>query len=173
MEIKILDEQLSVSGQLNSSDITELAAQGVVTLICNRPDGEGSDQMGFEEIARAAEANHIRCHYLPVQTGAISDEDAQTFGRLLAASEGRVHAYCRSGMRSTTLWALSRSASEPFSNIVKRAQQAGYDMAGVAARIAGEGKTANTHVLGSFEVVIVGGGAGGIRSEERRVGEEG
>lgn len=162
MDIKPLDEQLSVSGQLNSSDIAALAAQGVRTLICNRPDGEGNDQTGFEEIVRAAQANQIRCHYLPVQTGTVSDEDAQAFGKLLADSQGRVHAYCRSGMRSTTLWALSQSASRPFPDIVKRAKQAGYDMAGVAARIAGQDETGNTHVLGSFDVVIVGGGAAGI-----------
>ncbi|MEQ9463001.1 MAG: bifunctional protein tyrosine phosphatase family protein/NAD(P)/FAD-dependent oxidoreductase, partial [Haliea sp.] len=74
-----------------------------------------------------------------------------------------VHAFCRTGMRSTTLWALSRGSAGPgLGDIVRRAREAGYDMSGVAARIAGTGVKDGGLVLAEYDVVVVGGGAGGI-----------
>ena len=164
MQTRDLDDGLTVSGQIGSDDMPALAAQGVRHVICNRPDGEGSDQPAFAEIKRAAEAVGIEAHYLPVTAGNVRDEEAAEFGRLLAAVTGPVHAYCRTGMRSTTLWALSRNASGPgLAEIVRRAHEAGYgDMSGVAARIAGTGVKDGGMVLAEYDVVVVGGSAGGI-----------
>ncbi len=163
MEIKALDKQLSVSGQILPGDVEELARRGVRTLICNRPDGEGADQPNFAEIERAAEAAGLQVQYLPVNTGGVSDEEAQRFGELLAATTEPIHAYCRSGMRSTTLWALSRRDSGlSLESILSRAREAGYDMSGVAARVAHSGVPVGEMVLASYDVLIVGGGAAGI-----------
>lgn len=159
MNIKELNANISVSDQLLASDISELAIRGVRTIICNRPDGEGPDQPLFSEIAKAAEEHNIQCHYLPVVTGKVSDDDATAFGKLLQ-QDGPIHAYCRSGMRSTTLWALSQAKQLPLADIVATAKAAGYDMSGVAARIAG--KNGELDTLRSYDVVIVGGGAAGI-----------
>ncbi|AKH68051.1 TIGR01244 family protein [Spongiibacter sp. IMCC21906] len=162
MQYKTLDAQLSVSGQVNADDVAALAKLGVKTLICNRPDGEAVDQIGFEDIARVAAEHHMSCHYLPVQSGQVQDDEAAHFGTLLATNPGPIHAYCRSGMRSTTLWALSQSQQRPLSEISNMAKQAGYDIHGLATRIASHGNNFGNHVLGSFDVVIVGGGAAGI-----------
>lgn len=160
MDAKQLDTNLSVSGQLATADLAALANQGVKVIICNRPDGEGNDQCSFTEIQQEADKHGITCHYLPVVSGKVEDSDAETFGKLLADAAGPVHAYCRSGMRSTTLWALSRCDNTPLSEIVSAARGAGYDMSGVAARIAGQSDEGSK--LASYDVVIVGGGAAGI-----------
>lgn len=162
MEIKPLDQRLSVSGQLLTADLADLAAQGINTVICNRPDGEASDQINFAEIAEAAEQHGISAHYLPITPGRVNDKDAIAFSALLAATDGRVHAYCRSGMRSTSLWALNAGMTMPLGEVVKTASAAGYDMAGLAARIAGNNDTKDSYTLGSYDVVIIGGGAAGI-----------
>ncbi|MEX1664096.1 TIGR01244 family sulfur transferase [Zhongshania arctica] len=159
MNIKALSSTLSVSEQLLPSDISELAKRGVRTIICNRPDGEGSDQPLFSEIEKAATEHGIQCHYLPVTMGMVRDEEATAFATLLE-QEGPIHAFCRSGMRSTTLWALSQANHQPLTDIVATAKLAGYDMSGVAARIAG--KSGEMKTLRSYDVLIVGGGAAGI-----------
>ena len=123
MNIKELNANISVSDQLLASDISELAIRGVRTIICNRPDGEGPDQPLFSEIAKAAEEHNIQCHYLPVITGKVSDDDATAFGKLLQ-QDGPIHAYCRSGMRSTTLWALNQAKQLPLADIVATAKEA-------------------------------------------------
>jgi len=55
MDIKPISEQLSLSEQLQLSDVKTLAEQGYRSIICNRPDGEGADQPTFDEIKAAAE----------------------------------------------------------------------------------------------------------------------
>ncbi|QIB67078.1 bifunctional protein tyrosine phosphatase family protein/NAD(P)/FAD-dependent oxidoreductase [Kineobactrum salinum] len=160
MEIKSLDQNLTVSAQLSLLDLAELARLGVRALVCNRPDGEGADQVNFAEIAREAEKHGIAARYLPVTSGKVSDEDAAAFGKLLDELPGPVHAYCRSGMRSTTLWALVQGKrKQPLTKIISAAKAAGYDMSGVTARIAGDD---SGHALAQYDVVIVGGGAAGI-----------
>ncbi|MFV8816842.1 TIGR01244 family sulfur transferase [Haliea sp. E17] len=161
MDIKRLDETLSVAGQISPDDVIELAKQGIKTLICNRPDGEGGDQPGFQEIARAAQALGITCHYLPVVSGKVQDAEAEQFGQLLEAAEGQVLAYCRSGMRSTSLWALYEGRRKPVADIASAARRAGYDMSGIAARISGQA-AGSAEQLASYDVLIVGGGAAGI-----------
>ncbi|HBM84890.1 MAG TPA: TIGR01244 family phosphatase [Halieaceae bacterium] len=163
MDIRTLDEQLSVSAQITPDELADLAARGVQHIICNRPDGEGADQPAYAEVQRAAEVAGMQAHYLPVAAGKVSDAEAREFGQLLDAIEGRVHAYCRTGMRSTTLWALSRARSglSP-ADIVRRGREAGYDMSSVVARVAGDGEGHGGLVLAEYDVVIVGAGAGGI-----------
>ncbi len=160
MDLKRLDNKLTVSGQISADDVMQLAKEGVKTLICNRPDGEGSDQPGFQEIATAAEALGIECHHLPVISGRVEDADAERFGSLLENADGLVHAYCRSGMRSTTLWALYEGHRRPVAEIANAAKKAGYDMSGIAARVSG--RSAKEEKLASYDVLIVGGGAAGI-----------
>lgn len=160
MDIKTLDKNLTVSGQITVGDLPALADQGVKVLICNRPDGEGGDQPGFQEIAQAAEALGINSHYLPVVSGKVRDMEAEQFGQLLEQATGPVHAYCRSGMRSTTLWALYTGRSRPVAEVASTARKAGFDMSGVAARISGQSTA--TEKLASYDVLIVGGGAAGI-----------
>ncbi len=163
MDIRTLDDQLTVSAQLLPTDMAQLAARGVKHIVCNRPDGEGADQPAYAELQLAAEAAGMQAHYLPVVAGKVSDAEARVFGHLLEAIEGQVHAYCRTGMRSTTLWALSSAASgRPPADIVRRGRDAGYDMSSVVARVAGQGAGHGGLVLAEYDVVVVGAGAGGI-----------
>ena len=51
---------------------------------------------------------------------------------VLAAAEGPVLAYCRSGTRSTNLWALAEaSRGEDPAGLVEAAAGAGYDLNGI------------------------------------------
>ena len=162
MDIRKLGRDLSVSPQVAPGDVAAIAAAGFRSIICNRPDGEGNDQPLFAELEEAARAAGIEAHYLPVQTGKVSDEDAVRFGELLDSAPKPALAYCRSGTRSTTLWALSRGPRMSLAEVLAAARAAGYDMSGVVRRIANHGKTPLDAVDGRFQVVIVGAGAAGI-----------
>ena len=114
MELRRLNGQLAVAGQINPGDVPELAAGGIRAIICNRPDGEAPGQPKFAEIEKAAAANGIKIVYQPVATTSISDQDAVTFGKLLEELPQPLVVYCRSGLRSTALWALSQSGNVPW-----------------------------------------------------------
>lgn len=162
MDIKDINKRISVSEQITAADVQAIADAGFRAIICNRPDGEGADQPTFEEIDTAAKAAGLQALYLPIVSGKVEDADAAKFGDALDALPGPVLAYCRTGTRSATLWSLSQAKSMPVSDILAATKAAGYDMGGVVRRIANGGKTPTNNTDASFDVVIVGGGAGGI-----------
>ncbi|MDZ4134636.1 MAG: TIGR01244 family sulfur transferase, partial [Paracoccaceae bacterium] len=162
MEIKKITNDLSVSPQIAPTDMAAIRAAGFRAIICNRPDGEGSDQPTHEEIEAAARAEGLEARYLPITSGMVRDADANDFGRAMAELPGPVLAYCRTGTRSATLWSLSEATRRPVAEILAATKAAGYDMAGVARRIINGGKTPTDTGDAKFDVVIVGAGAGGI-----------
>ncbi|MCA1286653.1 bifunctional protein tyrosine phosphatase family protein/NAD(P)/FAD-dependent oxidoreductase [Salipiger bermudensis] len=162
MEFRKINDDLTVSPQIAASDLSDIAAAGYRSIICNRPDGEGADQPGFEEIEAAAKAAGLETCYLPVISGKVQDTDAEAFGRALRELPGPVFAYCRTGTRSATLWSLSQAGQMAPARILMATKQAGYDMAGVVRRIVNGGKTPTDTGDASFDVVVVGGGAAGI-----------
>jgi len=162
MELKKISPDLSVSGQIAPADIEAIKAQGFRAIICNRPDGEGADQATHEEIEAAAKAAGLETRYLPIVSGMVRDNDAAAFGAAMRELPGPVLAYCRTGTRSATLWSLSEAKRRPLAEILAATKAAGYDMNGVARRIANGGKTPTDTGDAKFDVVIVGAGAAGI-----------
>jgi sulfide:quinone oxidoreductase len=162
MDIKALTPNLAISPQILAADIPRIAEAGFKAIICNRPDGEGPDQPNFQEIEAAAQQYSLQIQYLPAETGKVRDEDGKAFGQLLHTLPGPVLAYCRSGMRSTTMWALSQAGVTPLPQILETAQKAGFDLNALVQRIANGGSTPNNYVDASHDVVIVGGGAAGV-----------
>ena len=162
MELKKLSDKLFVSPQITADDMAAIKDAGFRAIICNRPDGEGADQPSFEEIGAAAKAAGIEARYVPVQSGMVRDEDVAAFGEALEDLQRPVLAYCRTGTRSATLWSFHESKKRPMPEILAATKAAGYDMNGVARRIANGGKTPTDTGDAHFEVVIVGAGAGGI-----------
>jgi sulfide:quinone oxidoreductase len=162
MEIKTLTAGLSVSEQILPADLKGIKDAGFRAIICNRPDGEGADQPTFDEVARAAKKVGIEAVYLPIVSGKVTDDDAMAFDKALNHLPGPVLAYCRTGTRSATLWSLGQSGQRSVADILAATKAAGYDMGGVIRRIVNGGKTPTDTGDASFEVVIVGAGAGGI-----------
>ncbi|WP_438345764.1 TIGR01244 family sulfur transferase [Methylorubrum populi] len=163
MDAKRLASHLSVSGQIVPDALAAAARAGFRSVICNRPDGEGGDQPSFAEIDAAAQAQGLEARYLPVVSGAISDAEVDAFAEALATLPRPVLAYCRTGTRSATLWALSEGkAGGAKTEIAAAATAAGYDVSGALRRIDANGSPPRETEDLFHSVVIVGGGAGGI-----------
>ncbi|MDJ0683213.1 MAG: TIGR01244 family sulfur transferase [Alphaproteobacteria bacterium] len=162
MELKTVNDTFSVSPQIAPGDVAGLAEQGFRSIICNRPDGEGADQPSFEEIRVEAEKAGLEAHYLPVVSGQVGDEDAAEFDAALERAPKPTLAYCRTGTRSITLWALGQGGKKPVSDILSDAKAAGYDVNGVVRRIINGGKTPTDIADAQHDIVIIGGGAAGV-----------
>lgn len=162
MDIQRLTAELSVAPQILARDMPAIAQAGFRALLCNRPDGEAPDQPGYAELERAAAEHGLQMRYLPAESGKVSDAQGAAFGQQLAALPKPVLAFCRTGMRSTTMWALSQADRMPLPQIMDIAAKAGYDLQGVVRRIVNGGKTPVEVADASHAVVIVGGGAAGI-----------
>ena len=162
MDIRTLTPEIAVGPQIRVEDLPALAEAGFRAVICNRPDGEGPDQPNFSEIERSARALGLEAMYLPVLSGKVSDADGVAFGQALQRLPKPVLAYCRTGMRSCSMWALAVAGQQPMSLTVDRATQAGYDLSGLVRRIANGGKTPVEVAEASHDIVIIGSGAAGI-----------
>lgn len=134
--IKKLTDEISVSPQILPSDLAGLRAAGFKSLICNRPDGEVADQPLFSDIVSVATAAGMEARYIPIAVGEVCDADVASFAAAVAEMPKPVLAYCRSGTRSATVWAISEAGRKPASEIVDIARSAGYDVTGVMRRLA-------------------------------------
>ncbi|MGI9288857.1 MAG: TIGR01244 family sulfur transferase [Pseudomonadales bacterium] len=173
MEIKKISPFLHVSSQLSVEDIGIAAAQGIKSIINNRPDGEAEDQPASSDLKAAAQRHSLGYQHIPVISGKLSDENVAQFTAAMAALQGPVLAFCRTGTRSTTLWALSEAPRLDVDAILSTAHGIGYDLKELRPRlekaaaqsgpksssVASEGAPAHT-----YDVLIVGGGAAGIAS---------
>lgn len=130
-DIRKVTDEFAVSAQLSAEDIEAIAEAGFKTLIANRPDGEGGpDQPSMGAIRAKAESLGISFHALPF-SGAPSPDIAERQGELIAESEKPVLAYCRTGTRSITAWALSQAGEGKPDDVISAAANAGYDLEGL------------------------------------------
>ncbi|WP_019834281.1 TIGR01244 family sulfur transferase [Sphingomonas sp. PR090111-T3T-6A] len=125
---RIIDETLQVSGQISPADVAEAAAQGIRTIINNRPDGEQPGQSTSAEIEAAATAAGLGYAHIPVDHSGFSMEQIEAMTAALGQPAPAL-AFCRSGTRSTFLWALARGlAGDEPTGIAAKAANAGYDV---------------------------------------------
>ena len=136
MTIKRLTDSLTVSGQLSEEDFLHLSSIGVKTVICNRPDNEDAGQPSFDEVSEIAKKYDISCHFMPIISGRMSIDDGIEFGKLIETITEPVHAYCRSGTRCTTLWAISAiKKGDDINEVLQTAKEAGYDLSGTLGHL--------------------------------------
>ena len=135
MEVKRINDSISVSPQVSVADVVAIKAAGFTAIINNRPDGEAPDQPSGEAIRAAAEATGLAYHYIPLGRDGVTPDMVAKTREALEGSAGPVFAYCRSGTRSTTLWALSQSGRKPAAEIISEAAGAGYDLSHLAGHL--------------------------------------
>jgi TIGR01244 family protein len=163
MDIRRISPEYAVSPQITVADVGVAAAQGFRAIICNRPDGEGEPQTPMAEIEAAAKAHGLAFRAQPLRSGAVTDANGANMGAALNELPGPVLGYCRTGTRSATLWALAKAPRLSADAILAATKAAGYDLDAMRPRL--ESATADVIRLPlarRCEVVIVGGGAGGI-----------
>jgi uncharacterized protein (TIGR01244 family) len=125
---------VSAAGALNRGGIEALAAQGVRTIVNNRPDSEDPGQLPAAEARAIAAAHGIAYHHIPVTAASLSRADVDAFAALLATAPQPIVAHCRSGTRSTLLWALARlrEGEDPMA-LIGIAARYGIDIAALPA----------------------------------------
>nr|WP_137676893.1 TIGR01244 family sulfur transferase [Parerythrobacter lutipelagi] len=131
-DFRKLTDSMLASPQITAEDVAAAARAGITLIINNRPDGESPDQPDGAEIEAAATAAGIAYCAIPITQAGFSLPQVEAMGEALSKAEGPVLAYCRSGTRSTLLWALAQAkAGEDPEDLAVMAQRAGYDISPV------------------------------------------
>ncbi len=126
MDLRQIVDGYSVTPQIEPSDVATLAAQGVKTLICNRPDMENPPPLQAAAIQAEAEAHGIAYVFNPFQGHTLTQDNVDEQADAIAGSEGPVVAYCASGNRSTVVWAFGAAGHVPVDQIIEIATSHGY-----------------------------------------------
>ena len=128
MEIKKINDDISVCSQISLTDVDKIHSLGYLNIICNRPDKEliniYVDQMDkyyepvsidyinkhlsiYQNIFSKASSYNLRVFYLPFSFETLSIVHVNSLDRCLKKINKPTLIYCRSGTRSITLWALN------------------------------------------------------------------
>jgi uncharacterized protein (TIGR01244 family) len=128
-DFRRVTDKLSVAPQIDVEDVEKARAEGFVRIVNNRPDGESPDQTPSGRIEAAARAAGLDYVHIPVMGGP-TQAQAQAMHEACNGAGGPVLAYCRSGTRSITTWALGEvmAGSTPRDELAERGAAAGYDL---------------------------------------------
>ncbi|UZK70590.1 TIGR01244 family sulfur transferase [Sphingomonas sp. S1-29] len=140
MHHKSLGPDFSVTSQLTPDAVAAAKAAGFGTIINNRPDREEPGQPGSAELEAKAKAAGMDYYHIPVVPGQFGDAQIDAFGDAIAACSKPALAFCKSGMRAASLWALVQAGKLPPAEIMRRAATCGYDLAPLVPRIEARAK---------------------------------
>lgn len=131
-DIRKVTDDFSVAPQITPQEVGEIARQGFVKLINNRPDGEVPGQPTNQEMEAAAKAAGLDYVHIPF-VGRPTPEQAAACARAAEEASGPVLAFCRSGTRSITAWSLGQAMAGKRApgELVGLGAEAGYDLSAV------------------------------------------
>ncbi|ARU14912.1 TIGR01244 family sulfur transferase [Croceicoccus marinus] len=135
-EFRRINDEFLASPQIGVDDVAKAKALGVTMIVNNRPDDEEPGQVYGAEIAAAAEAAGMAYRAIPVTHAGFGQGQVDAMVDALEAAGGPILAYCRSGTRSTLLWALARAKQGANPSVIaSQAASGGYDVSPIRQMI--------------------------------------
>ena len=130
--IRKVDDSISVAPQISVEDVAAIKAAGFTGIVNNRPDDEEARQIPGDAIREAAEAAGLSYTAIPITHAGFSYPQIAAMADVLAAAEGPVLAFCRSGTRSCNLWALAQAKNGADADtLIAKGAGAGYNLDGL------------------------------------------
>lgn len=112
--------------QIQAKDIAQLKQEKFEYVLCNRPDNEVQDQPSAEVIKSECLANGIEFLHLPITPGDFNLEAIMETEKVLKTAK-KTLAYCRTGTRSTMLWAFAKTKDLEVDEVLKITDHSGYN----------------------------------------------
>lgn len=131
-DFRKLSDTMFASPQIGLDDVATARDLGIALIVNNRPEGESPEQVPGEEIEAAARDLGIAYLAIPITHAGFSHPQVSALVEAMQSADGPVLGYCRSGTRSTLLWALARaSMGEDPAALADAAANAGYDVGAI------------------------------------------
>jgi uncharacterized protein (TIGR01244 family) len=109
LPLQAIAPDVCVAPQLTPDAMAEAARVGFRSVVNNRPDyEEGASQPTSAQIEAAAKAAGLEYRFLPVSGAYQSPADAEAMAQLLQELPRPMLMFCRSGARSSRLFALAQ-----------------------------------------------------------------
>lgn len=124
-----LENNVYVASQLTGDDFAAIAARGIRAIVNNRPDGEAGDQLTSGRAEAAALRHGLVYRHLPVANYDVTEDGpVAAQADALRTLPGPILFYCRTGNRSSILWAQASAARLGADAVLARAAAAGFDL---------------------------------------------
>ena len=136
MDIRALTPIYAVSPQIEPADLPAIKAAGYTTIIDNRPDGEIPPHLHAAVLRDMAAALGLTFVANPVVGGAMTLDNVTAQRAAIDAATGPVFAYCASGNRSSTVWALAHADRMPADDLIGIPARFGYSLDHLRPQIA-------------------------------------
>ena len=111
MDITKVSDAFAVAPQILETDMPIIKAQGITTIINNRPDGEEGHPSNNAKLHAAAEALGLNYHFIPVIGMNFPQQAVSQMAEVVQQSTGKVLAFCRTGNRSINMWARANQSA--------------------------------------------------------------
>jgi uncharacterized protein (TIGR01244 family) len=128
MDIRQITPTYFVAPQVDPADMAEVAAAGIATVICNRPDEEVPPAFQADAVEMAALEAGLNFVRLPLTHQTMTRQNVDLHMSHADAIAEPVLAYCASGTRSTVVWCLGQAGRMPTDDILAAARAGGYDL---------------------------------------------
>ena len=129
---RTIDSHFFAAPQIALDDVQRAKDMGITFIVNNRPDGEEPSAPQSADMEAAAKAAGLGYAYIPVTHSGFSMGQLDALQQVLDGTDAPVLGYCRSGTRSTLLWALTRArmGNDPEA-LSEKAAQGGYDLSSI------------------------------------------
>lgn len=107
MDIRQINDEYSVTGQITPADLDDIKAMGFKSIVCNRPDEEEPGQPSFAEVSARAKELGLEIAHVPVGRMGVDAEAVRGMVDALDEFPRPMLGYCRSGARSTAIYEKS------------------------------------------------------------------
>lgn len=135
MDIRQITPRFFAAPQISPDDLPQIAATGVVRVVCNRPDEEVPPSHCAEEMEAAARAAGLDFVVQPLTHQSMTPEVIDANLLHITDCDGPVLAYCASGTRTTIAWALGMAGKMPTDDILAAARAGGYELGHLRAAL--------------------------------------
>ncbi len=111
MDITKVSDTFAVAPQISETDMPNIKAQGITTIINNRPDGEEGHPSNNLKLQAAAEALGLKYYFIPIIGMNFPQQAVSQMADAVQQSSGKVLAFCRTGNRSINIWARANQSA--------------------------------------------------------------
>lgn len=125
-----LEDGFYAAPQITESDFEQFAANGIRTVVNNRPDDEEPGQLSAARARELAEKHGIEYHHIPMTVPTLTPELIDRFEKVVTTAPRPIVAHCRSGTRSCILWSLTEAGrgARSVDETLHCAATGGYDL---------------------------------------------
>jgi uncharacterized protein (TIGR01244 family) len=130
-----LSDALSIGPAPLPGSLANLAKGGFRSLINNRPDTDQGLTMTSASTAAEAAASGLQYVHIPIEGRNPLEKDVKAFAAALSNLPKPIFAYCQSGGRSASLWALASVADYDTETLISKCRDVGFDVSGLRTKM--------------------------------------